>query len=651
LRIGGWDASLCRKFNMVKWHGVLSVILSGAALLGVWSQSAIWAQTTAPIIPISDQPQPALLEQSSRLGILARLRAARERAQPLNAETLQEKRSQLAVALVDLQRTLSNSPSEYEQGWKAYLKWNDLTQAASDEKAADARILRAIQERMTRNHQGLEIASFVRVRDRLRDFGNALEANRQGKSGDAYTQVINDLAERYERFQQQPNSTDLAEMGRDLSWLHSTGREPELVAEIQREFSAPNVEVLASSGFLARAATRPVNQTSSVTDVILKTRIHGTAHMVGHTSVTPAESWQRGLLCLNLTGTVCSNNIGVNGPATLHTTGITTVNAVKPILFDINGLTLLPATANCTTSTNIHSIETRSRIVEKMAWKRAGKQQSEAEAIASDHAEARIARQLDEEVARQLADANVQFENKVRKPAVRRGVWPQDTQVSSNSSGVMLRMLHGGAGKLAAPGTPPSMTRSHDVTVKAHESAVANLSSELVGGFELTDENVVQLLKENNREIPEELKITDESEPWSITFARYAPVAVKFDANQIHIAVRCDRFTKGKNEDGTPDQEINTPVEIAANYKLYQGPLGLLLVRDGEVTVDFVGQKKLTAMQVATKTFLKRKFNSVFKADIAGEGITLPGALAAQGKMTVREVATHAGWIVAGIEQ
>ncbi len=62
-------------------------------------------------------------------------------------------------------------------------------------------------------------------------------------------------------------------------------------------------------------------------------------------------------------------------------------------------------------------------------------QKGEAEAIASQHAEQRVAAQFDREVAEQMLKANADYQTKVRLPLARRGIWPKQTNIASHAMG------------------------------------------------------------------------------------------------------------------------------------------------------------------------------------------------------------------------
>jgi hypothetical protein len=145
--------------------------------------------------------------------------------------------------------------------------------------------------------------------------------------------------------------------------------------------------------------------------------------------------------------------------------------------------------------------------------------------------------------------------------------------------------------------------------------------------------------------VPEELQITDDKEPWSITFAENFPISAAFDGQQVRLAVRANRFTRGRNEDGTVDQETTGLVEISATYAIEKTDAGAKLTRQGDLNVEFIGEETLSVAQVATKTFLRRKFGSLFKLEFAGEGLKLKGRWERAGTLRLADVKAENGWI------
>src|SRR5207249_8071635 len=113
-----------------------------------------------------------------------------------------------------------------------------------------------------------------------------------------------------------------------------------------------------------------------------------------------------------LGGTAWSNNVGYNGPVTIHSTAATSVSARKLLMMTADGLYGYAAQAACRTSTNINDIQAKHGFIEKMAWKRAGQQKGEAEVVGSQHAAGRVAGQMNYEAGRLIAEQNSKYYEK-----------------------------------------------------------------------------------------------------------------------------------------------------------------------------------------------------------------------------------------------
>jgi hypothetical protein len=531
---------------------------------------------------------------------------------PLDSQTfgggLAEFQASLREAVQALDRTLAQSKPGYAEGWKTYLHWDALEHAVAGQP--DAAALKVSLERFQSGKNGLQQPKFAAVRERLTDYLDALEAASELQS-EQVAAIVPAIA-----LDGPPAASSL-----------------------------PNLFGQASERFLAAGFNGYVDRTTPVTDEILGTYVRGVARFQASQTLDAVPSAYDGRLNILLRGNIYSRSTGYNGPVVIQNSGVTSVVATKQLVINENGLFALPARTCCRTSTKIHSICAKCALIERIAWKRAGKQKGEAEAIASNHAAARVSTLVDREALGQLAQANAQYQAKFRKPLLERGYTPGKIHVTSGNYGLSFKMSQqaGADGPQATPG--PQLPAEADLAVAAHESYVSNMSTAIIGALELTDEKLAQMMKDATGEVPEELQITDEKEPWSITFAAQAPVTATFDGNRTRIAVRAERFTRGRNDDGTVDQEVKGLVEISATYSIERGETGARLVRDGDVTVDFVGQEKLNAAQVGTKTFLRRKFGSLFKPEMVGEGLKLKGRWERLGALRLREVRAENGWV------
>src|SRR6185369_9297413 len=105
----------------------------------------------------------------------------------------------------------------------------------------------------------------------------------------------------------------------------------------------------ASRRFAASGIERDIDQVTAVNDNILGTQLHGTARLVGHTTLALQENPTAANMNILLGGTAWSNNVGYNGPVTIYSTGVTSVSARKTILMNADGMFGYASQASCGT--------------------------------------------------------------------------------------------------------------------------------------------------------------------------------------------------------------------------------------------------------------------------------------------------------------
>jgi len=347
--------------------------------------------------------------------------------------------------------------------------------------------------------------------------------------------------------------------------------------------------------------------------------------------------------------------VGYNGPVTIYSTANTSVNANKRVHFDALGFLTDYAWASCATGSNINSIAARSCLVRKIAWRRASQSKTTAEQLAAGQAQQRVAGNFDAQTAELLAEPEAGYADQFRKPLLRRGGFPKVMKLRTLVNRLTVKMLQETQYQMAAPSAPPAIGENHDLAVRVHESLVGNYSETLLGGVKVTDEQMVQMYVDGNREVPKELVITDESEPWAITFSRNQPIRVGFHDGGVHIEIHCLRLHRGDEYNAV--NLVGDSIRIAADYKLDVSGGGIQLVRpEGDVQIDFLQGNKIVPgfAQAAQKGFLQSKFNAMLKPKLPEErsdGIKLPGRWERAGKLFARESKSDGGWLVLGMEQ
>ncbi|MGE0760265.1 MAG: hypothetical protein AB7F89_19375 [Pirellulaceae bacterium] len=573
-------------------------------------------------------------------------RRAQDAFQQLSADQVAASRARLERDMQVLEAALSTTSPENAQAWKDYLKWNELQQELAKPEGPSPVALQGFAERYNANEEGLELPAFANLRHDLLDHAYTLYFAEGKQAKSQYAQRLEEIAKRLESFVQQRSTEDASVVGQYVGWLERGGQAPQLVTSIRRHFDEPNLlatvsQRLVAAGANSDEARAKLNQPQAVRDVILQTSIEGTAYPQLNIDVSLVPSDERAAFDVHLIGGATSQNVGYRGPVTVYTTGYTSIHAAKRVYFDALGMSTSAAGASCATSTNIYDIAANCRLIERLAWKQAGKSKGQAESIASGRAEARIARQLDREMGERLAQANESYAERFRNRLLRRDGFPRVFHTSTSADQLTLQLLHASPNQLAADSTPPVLNETHDLSVRVHESLIANFGETLLGGVTLSDERLIELLTELKAEIPEELQITPDKDPWSITFTNERPVSAVFDGDTVRMAIRGRRFTRG-------DREVRAVVEISATYRLERSGNGAKLTRQGDLVADYVNRENQSVFEITMKSFLRKKFESLFKPEIASDGLMLPEQLRSIGKLHLQQLTSQTGWLVLG---
>ena len=574
--------------------------------------------------------------------------AEKEHFRPSDPAQVTNAKNRVLAAMRNLEGFLASGNSANSEAWKQYLRWDDLQAELNKESGATPAELQALADLYLSNHRGLELPAFVELRRAINDYAYAVYYSGEPIKG-LYGQQIDELAKRLDAYAQNANSDDAAVIGRTLGWFERGGQVPHLVSSVRQNFSRTNCYVIASQQLIAAGvqsndAREKLNQPQYVNDNILKVSIRGTAYPNLTMDLAFVPSADRATFDLRLYGGATSSSVGYRGPVTVYTTGYTSINAGKRIYFDADGITADGAYAQCATSTNINDIAASCGLIERIAWKQAGKTKGQAENIASARAQTRIAGQVNGEVSPRLAEANESYSEKFRNRLLRRDSFPRVFHASTTESQMFVRMLHANGAQIAANTEPPELSANHDLSARVHESIVLNFGESLLGGVTLTDERLVELLSESESEIPEELQITPDKDPWSITFMRDQPVAAKFANDEVRIAVRGRRFTRG-------DQVVRAQMEISASYKLEKSNGGSKLTRQGDVVAEYVEKERQSLGETAMKTLMRKKFAALFKPEIVSDGLMLPEQFRNVGKLQLQQLQADKGWLTLGWTQ
>ena len=566
--------------------------------------------------------------------------AAKEKFQAIAPEQVKQARSETQQAAATLEKIFIRGDDLYEKTWKEFLHWDDLQAGLTTEKP-DYQALTAVYDQFRVNIQGNELKKFTTTRDALQRYLNLSFAADQPNLEANYGQILDRLATLLQKQADAPSTDNSEEIGRLVGWLNRYEQAPDLTKAIAAQYSQPNLFAEVSQAFVATGLRQDVNRPTNVYECILGTSIRGNGFTIGSTTVDLLPSDTQARMNLILSGVTNTTNVGVNGPVNIYSTAQTSFNARLPLMFDANGLTAGSTSASADSKSQITGIGAKHRIVRKIASKKIAQGKPQAERIASGKAATRVASELSKESVGLVLDANNNFNDKFRDPLIRRGAYPRELQFRTDPERIYVQSLKDGPDQLAAFSPPPALSGKFDMAVRFHESAVSNYAEEFIGGETLTDEKLVKMIKDSGREVPEELKITPESDPWSITFASDQPVSVRFSQNTVKISIRGRRFTR-------QDQAITKAAAISANYRVEKTATGAKLVREGDVEVEYLSRGRQNFAETAFKPFLKNKFEAMFKPEFEFTGLQLPGRFADVGAMQLEQLHVDDSWAALG---
>lgn len=572
-----------------------------------------------------------------------RCRAAKAEFRPLTPADLRAVKEELVEAAARLDRRLK-AAGKNGANWRRYLRWDRLQRELSARGLPDADVLEAIRQRYAAEHEGLELVWFADVRDALRQYRNVARNVGNPDLEPAYRRLLDFLAEHLETYAAQPTAEEALIIGRAVQELEAVRQAPELVAAIRHGLSRPNLSLHVSAELVAAGIAGPVDETAPVRDVILRTDIYGTGHTTGRVTLELWPQTTRGVIDTVFRGLTRTRNTGYHGRITIYSRGTTGVGARKRIWVDESGLSALPAVSKAATRSTITGIASARgrRLIQRLAWRRAAKQKRQAEWIASRHAERRVNRRIDTQVAELLARANEAFVGNFRRPLLERRLFPRELRFSTSGEALRVVTLQSDASQLGAPGPPEVTLPACDLGLQMHESMVNNMAASALAGRTVDDEELRAAVVELFGKLPEALKPEEDAQPWAIAFDGLQPISVSFAEDRVRLTIRGRRYYRA--------EKSHPAMNITAVYNITRDEQGYRATRQGELQIfppGFVPDRggKLSARQVAIRRLLERRLAKVFEEQVRFEGFVPPGKWSKAGRLRPAQLVCRKGWL------
>ncbi len=474
----------------------------------------------------------------SAAGLSAACRNAAAQFHPIAPTDIQQVKDELIDALGRLDARLSQDGPNGE-AWRSYLKIA-ATKEALQGDGAPRKLLRDIWKLYKADHEGLELVWFVDVQHGLDNYLSilAVAANQEKVRAD-FQSRLDRLAAVLERYAAKPTTEDAEVINEMVNWLQVAHQAPELVRAIGQCLVHPNVYASISADVVGAGFAEQINETMSIQDCILGTAVTTCAHTVGETHAVLRPSDDVGVIDTLFRGVADGNSVGYHHPVTIYSSSTTELSACKRLWISQDGLSSHPSIACAAAHIEVHDIQhcKDRQMIERMAWRKAGKQHSEAESIASSHAEQRLNERVDDRAAEPLQRANREYVDKFQRPFSQRKLFPQMLRFSTAEQALSVAGLQASGGRAAAAGVPPTVGAG-DMTLRLHESMINNLAFDALAGRTIHEEKAQATAVNVLGRLPEKMKGDEDGRPWAIPFAARQPISVSFADNGFRITIR-----------------------------------------------------------------------------------------------------------------
>jgi hypothetical protein len=583
----------------------------------------------------------------SLAGLATVCEAAKAEFRPLTPADLAPIQADLLAAIARLDARLTAAGAT-GGSWRIYLRWDALQEELHRQATPKRDVLLDIYQRLSAGEEGLNLVWFVEVQRALRQYLRVSEGIDNANLQTVYAQNLDRLAAALKAYAEKPTTDSAQAISDSLRGLNADRQSPKLVQSVTQLFRKPNLLVDIDESIIEAAFSEQIDENDTIQDCILGTSIQGTTHTVGKTDADLVSSDRFAVFDTYLKATAYSNTVGRNGPVCIYSTGTTQICGVKRIWIDENGLFSCPARSNADTQTcinDIRSIKGR-KFIERIAWKKAGKQLPKAEAEASRHAECRVNERIDARAAESLDEANANFQKKIRQPLIDHKLLPEELKFATDENAMHVRVLNAGTSLIAALAPPPEAEKA-DFTLRIHESMVNNFVLDALGGMTIHQEQAEKAIIDTFGELPEKMKTDPNEASWGIIFAKKQPVVVTFADDGFKVTLHGAGYYKGA--------EAHPAMDVTAAYKIEKTADGVKAVRQGELQIfppNFdQATGKLPVQVEATRHLLEKRFGKVFEPEIVPKPIILKGKLEKAGKFEPTQIVSRDGWLVLGYKR
>lgn len=559
----------------------------------------------------------AQLTQESRGVLLEQVEAAKT---GLDANLLPKSESIRADLLEEIKQLKiyfdRNTDEDNREAWMDYLQLAPLVTALESGGTEKELVRMAVElrDRLIGTVPGLELTVLQGLRESLGSLISALRFQDTASAMKLLESQLTALSELIQAADEVPTPDQFSAISLRVDLLTAASQASELIESMQQVFGEPNLAVRVSEDFLEQVLGQEISRTEPVKDVILGTRLTGTAEMTGEVTASLLPSASDAQIEVRLSGTVDTTNDGVNGPVRLKSQSKGQVNLSRVITIDEAGVQFGETKSDVSLVTKITDMTAKSDLALRVGKKQSVKKKPQADRIAKEKLKQRVTDQFESEMEGMKANASSRLLNEAKPVLERLSLSPPKQSWSTSEEYLALDVMLRSASQLSAVNPPGDFDLSYLFAAQLHESVIENAFTVILAGRTLDKDRLNELL-ENAGAPQAEAVDEEEAASFEISFSRSRPVIFEARDGKLKVGIRGTRFAQG---DRTP---LNKAMEITASYEVVRGSSDHpVLKRVGDVEVAFP-RARLSIRDAGLKPIIQKEFSKIFPEMILDQSI------------------------------
>jgi hypothetical protein len=577
----------------------------------------------------------------------------------LNPEKVKAARIKAAIpealaALSSLESDLKSVPGG--DAWIPYVR------AANLRKALDAGqtdgLVASIEEKLSGNNaksdeqrKFLTRPSFAALRKALGEVRQAENGKIGSGDATALRSKLTDLENAIEAYEEDGTSADARKVRDALTAAGSpaldNGETLERAARLH--YMNFNLQLVASEALVNRLMFDQRVTNGPVQDYVMNANVQGNETTTSTVSIKLEPSEGSAQIDLVLNGVTQSSTAGYTSQATIYTQGYHRFGAVKPLQFNGNVITTLPAhmtyvqPSNTTTGAQVNGVFPLFRgMANGIAMREAENRRGESEAIAAQRISSRVLPEFDAKADQQIRELDQRLQNGLKQRLKKAGVEPTIVQARTNQSFLRLSAELIGPGELAGDVTGPAGDTAAGLVVHVHETLINHALPNIgLAGKTMNDTQVRAALEKYlsqlaNKPVKFPAGKGGANDNGVLIFDKDDPILVQFDAGYVNLILRAGFRQEGKEE--VPTQVVTVPLKMKVVGKQ-------VLMERGTVEVAAANESQDRAKQIARAGVMRKKLEDVIQPAPQDRVIHVPRDGRPDMDLVISNIRAESGWL------